>query len=101
MKKESIISLGVLLVIPFVAAGIYIANTPLAQADITLQFHKDELKNRNHVLVIIPILTANAYSKNGFYDYYEGKCGTECLNIPINQGIKLQEQSSANTIHVL
>lgn len=87
--------------IPLVAAAVYVINTPLARADIEIEFHKDQLQNRNNVLVIIPILTANAYSKHGFYDYYEGKCGIECLTMPINQGVKLQEQSSANTIHML
>lgn len=51
-------------------------------------------------VVIKPILTANAYS-GGYYKYYAGLCGTECLNIPINQTDKYIYTSSKNAIKVL
>ncbi len=35
------------------------------------------------VVFIYPIFTQGAYSNHGFYDYYEKKCGVECLTIPI------------------
>ena len=34
-------------------------------------------------VVVYPIFTQGAYGKNGFYDYYNKKCGPECLTIPI------------------
>lgn len=38
------------------------------------------------VLVITPRFTEVAYSKNGFYDYYDGSCGKECLTVPMQDG---------------
>ena len=39
-----------------------------------------------NVLVIDPRLTAAAYSDNGFYAYYNKKCDTSCLTIPLRDG---------------
>ena len=35
------------------------------------------------VVFVYPIFTQGAYSDHGFYDYYNKKCGTECLTLPI------------------
>ena len=32
---------------------------------------------------VYPIFTQAAYGKNGFYDYYHGKCDTSCLTVDI------------------
>jgi len=45
---------------------------------------EDEIRlygNDQNAVVVSPILTQYAYSENGFYDYYKGKCGAECLAI--------------------
>lgn len=34
-------------------------------------------------VVIIPIFTSSAYYSPGFYDYYDGSCGTTCLTTKI------------------
>lgn len=39
-----------------------------------------------NLIVIKPVFTATAYSKNGFYDYYTRQCDESCLEIPIRQG---------------
>lgn len=36
-------------------------------------------------IVIYPIFTEYAYSKNGFYDYYHGICDISCLNVTISR----------------
>lgn len=36
------------------------------------------------ILFISPQLTEAAYSKNGFYWYYDNRCGTECLTVDVN-----------------
>ena len=36
-----------------------------------------------NAIVITPKITEAAYSYNGFYRYYEGKCGEECLDISV------------------
>ena len=51
-------------------------------------------------LVIIPVYTASAYAKNGFYDFYNGNCDT-CLTTKIVSVDELREQSSANAVKVL
>lgn len=39
------------------------------------------------VVVINPRMTAAAYSENGFYYYYDGRCDESCLHIPLNPGM--------------
>ena len=51
-------------------------------------------------LFIIPLFTASAYSKNGFYDFYNGNCDT-CLTTKITTIDELVEQSSANAVKIL
>lgn len=41
------------------------------------------IDSNNKVVVIDPIFTGTAYNDNGYYDYWSGKCGESCLNIPI------------------
>ncbi|MEK6931705.1 MAG: hypothetical protein AABZ37_05980 [Thermoproteota archaeon] len=55
---------------------------------------------KNKPLFIIPLFTASAYSKNGFYDFYNGICDT-CLTTKITTIDELTEQSSANAVKVL
>lgn len=55
---------------------------------------------KNKPLFIIPLFTASAYSKNGFYDFYNGNCDT-CLTTKITTVDKLEEQSSANAVKIL
>ena len=56
---------------------------------------------KNKPLFIIPLFTASAYSKNGFYDFYGGNCDDTCLTTKIVSNEKLAEQSSANAVKVL
>ncbi len=88
-------------VIATVAISVYTVSTPRIMAYIETTVHQDQYEPNQKTIVIIPILTGYAYEKNGFYDFYEGKCGTECLTVPVNSIIKLQEQSSGNTISIL
>ncbi len=54
----------------------------------------------NKPLFIIPVYTASAYAKNGFYDFYNGNCNT-CMTTKIVSIDELGEQSSANAVKVL
>jgi hypothetical protein len=56
---------------------------------------------KNKPLFIIPLFTASTYSKNGFYDFYNGKCDERCLTTKIVSIGELGEQSSANAVKVL
>lgn len=71
----------------------------------------------NHTIVVYPILTGYAYSKHGFYEYYNHTCGTECLNVTISRNgsnyeelktdvgstywIRPQEETSNSAYHML
>jgi hypothetical protein len=55
---------------------------------------------KNKPLFIIPVYTASAYAKNGFYDFYNGNCNA-CLTTKIVSIDELGEQSSANAVKVL
>ena len=52
-------------------------------------------------LFIIPTFTASAYSKNGFYDFYNGNCSEQCLTTKIITENKLDYSSSANSVKIL
>lgn len=57
--------------------------------------------DRSDILVVIPNLTANAYSSGGFYDYFEGRCGEECLTVQLDPTINHNYSSSSNAIIML
>jgi hypothetical protein len=59
------------------------------------------LEQEEKALVIIPIFTASAYAPFGFYDYYNGNCGKQCLTTKIITENKLNYNSSANGFKIL
>ena len=54
----------------------------------------------SNTIVIVPTLTANAYSDNGFYDFYKGECNEECLTVPIKETPDLKYSSSHTAVNV-
>ena len=57
---------------------------------------------QHNSVFVVPIFTLSAYAEHGFYNYYRGECGTECLkDIPIRYELRPTFESSANTIKVL
>ena len=50
------------------------------------------------ILVIKPLLTANAYRPGGFYDYFKGDCDESCLNINIDSKIPYTYDSSLRAL---
>lgn len=53
------------------------------------------------VVFVYPLFTQAAYSSHGFYDYYNKKCGSECLAVPIPSTIVLTYASSVGSTLVL
>jgi len=51
-----------------------------------------------NILVVKPLLTANAYRSGGFYDYYQGKCDESCLSVQIDESIPYTYDSSLRAI---
>jgi hypothetical protein len=52
--------------------------------ELTDLYNKLGLFGKLHDIVFIyPSFTQAAYDNNGFYDYYNGKCDTSCLTVPI------------------
>lgn len=48
-------------------------------------YYKIGFLNQTHNSVVVyPIFTEAAYNKNGFYDFYEGKCDSSCLTAKIS-----------------
>ena len=50
--------------------------------------------NKQNAVVIYPTFTETAYSKNGFYDYYSGKCNESCLSVSIKTNFAGEYSSS-------
>lgn len=79
----------VILITGFALAAVYILSSEMAE-------HKrlglDESTAQmlyysgQDVIVLKPTITEAAYGPNGFYWYYEGKCGMECLSVPLQRG---------------
>lgn len=76
------------------------ASNDRVYANIQFYLNQSEYAPTARTLVIIPLLTANAYEPGGFYDYYSKKCDERCLVISLHD-VDLKEQSSAQTVRVL
>jgi hypothetical protein len=62
----------------------------------------DEISVHNSTAIVVyPIFTESAYAKNGFYSYYEGKCDSSCLTIPIKQNFSGSYSTSYTGFRVL
>lgn len=61
--------------------------------DMLSDYELSEFTNfNNHTIVVYPIFTEYAYSKHGFYDYYNHTCNQSCLNVTISRnGSNYQE----------
>ena len=59
------------------------------------------LFNDKNTVVISPIFTANAYSENGFYEFFKGKCDQTCLTIELEKIPQFIHTSSGNALQVL
>ena len=56
-------------------------------------------------VVIMPIFTQSAYSEGGFYDYFRGECGEECLEttmkIDYGEGYYSSSNAATQTLKIL
>jgi len=91
------------LVFHFDADGKTVESTHVDfKPEMTDFYHKVgfETKSQN-VVVVYPIFTQAAYSHNGFYDYYEGKCDKSCLTVPIPDQVEPYYSASMGSTIVL
>lgn len=58
-------------------------------------------KPSQKTVFVYPIFTQAAYSKGGFYDYYNKRCDSTCLTVTIPSTIEGRYSSSAKTTLVL
>ena len=59
----------------------------------------DKLKfTDKSVLVVAPLLTANAYRYQGFYDTFRGDCDESCLSLQLDTKIRFGYTSSNNAL---
>lgn len=56
---------------------------------------------KEKIIFVYPIFTQAAYSKNGFYYFYNGTCGSQCLTVSIPDKIKSGYSSSAKGSNIL
>ncbi|MDR3781808.1 MAG: hypothetical protein P4K92_00650 [Candidatus Nitrosotalea sp.] len=65
-------------------------------------YHKIGLYNSSKKIVFVyPIFTQIAYEKNGFYDYYAGRCDSSCLTLKLTQDINGKYTSSGRAAAIL
>jgi hypothetical protein len=97
-KRILYVMLGMVIVI-----GILLIFIPNTNLNLTPDQRKKLEYSGESVLVIKPRLTEAAYSDGGFYDYYSGKCGKECLTIPVNSPGRADKWGAYNarTVQVL
>ena len=88
---------GIMLILTVVISTIIIAITAVIYETETYRFYK--FKNKDNVIVVIPIFTSTAYQKHGFYDYYRSECNSDCLSLSINY--QLNRTSSKDAVEVL
>jgi hypothetical protein len=55
----------------------------------------------DRVVFVYPIFTQAAYSKDGFYDYYNKRCNSSCLTVKIPNKIEGEYTSSIASAYVL
>ena len=59
----------------------------------------DKLKfTDKSVLVVAPLLTANAYAEPGFYTYFRGECDESCISVQIDGKVPFRYTSSNNAL---
>ncbi len=51
-----------------------------------------------NTVVIFPMFTSSAYTEPGFYTYYGGNCGMECLTVKINDNVRSESSGAAAQI---
>lgn len=90
-KRILYVLLGGIMVI-----GVLLIFIPNTNIHLSAEQEKRLRYSGENILVIKPRLTEAAYSENGFYDYYDGKCGKECLNIPVNSPGRMDKWGSYN-----
>src|SRR3990167_10870377 len=59
-----------------------------SQIEINAETIQELRHNGENVIVLKPKFTESAYSKDGFYAYYNKKCNESCLEIPIRDATK-------------
>ncbi len=59
------------------------------------------LNQTQNVVVVYPTFTESAYTQNGFYDYYNGKCDVSCLTAKVYTDFNGQYSASRSAFHAL
>lgn len=83
-RNRLIIVLGML----FITTSIFVMSYADFVHYLSVPFTKEEINQLQNTdvnaVVIYPIFTQYAYESNGFYDYYNKKCGIECLTVRLD-----------------
>lgn len=56
------------------------------------------INDPQNTVVIFPMFTSSAYTEPGFYTYYRGDCGIQCLTVKLNDDVRSESSGSAAQI---
>ena len=98
LTNRQLLKVFLIILIVMVVSILIVALRPVQ----VVYFTEEQLETldlkKHSILVIKPLLTANAYKKGGFYDYYNGTCDEKCLTVDIDTNIPYKFTSSLKTI---
>lgn len=97
-SKSNLLTLVCVILGGFAGIGILMVAYPQGPHFFTPAEAKYWNYTDSSILVIKPLLTANAYKKGGFYDYYKGTCDESCLSVQIDKNIQYTYDSSLRAI---
>ena len=60
--------------------------------------YSDQNLDKDEIIVIAPLLTANAYKMGGYYSYFGSQCDESCLTVDIENDINFGYTSSNNAL---
>lgn len=59
------------------------------------------MDGEERIVIVVPVFTASAYTKNGFYAYFKNTCDERCLTTEIVTRNEFGSSASANAIKIL
>lgn len=81
--------------------GVFSSMTMKLKPELGKLYQNVGFPSKSKIVYIYPVFTQAAYGVKGFYDYYNKKCDTSCLTVPIPNKIQGSYASSISTAFVL
>lgn len=91
-KIKIVFIIGVISAVTAFGVVFWPSNNSIGMDDFTFNTLTYDKEN---FIILTPRFTEAAYSDHGFYWYYDGRCGEECLTVPVQHG-ELQRWGAFN-----